>query len=122
MSLAAAERLDHTFHALADPTRRALIGQLKLGRQRVTDLADSYSMSLNAISKHIKVLERAGLVERQVQGREHRIQLSINSFTEAEAWLAETREFWQTRLDRLDHVLEQRRLAAQKNKITEEPR
>ena len=71
----------------------------------MTDLADAHTMSLNAVSKHIKVLERAGLVERHVQGREHRIQLADDPLGEAEAWLTDTREFWETRLDRLDHII-----------------
>ncbi len=97
--------LDHTFQALADPTRRALIDQLRGGDARVTDLARHYPMSLNAVSKHIKVLEGAGLVERKVEGREHRIGLTAAPLAEAEAWLAEYREFWQTRLDRLDRLM-----------------
>lgn len=100
--------LDSTFQALADPTRRALIDQLRGGDARVTDLARHYPMSLNAVSKHIKVLEGAGLVERKIEGREHRIGLSAAPLAEAEAWLAEYREFWQTRLDRLDRLMKDR--------------
>ena len=101
--------LDHTFQALADPTRRALIEQLRDGDARVTDLARFHSMSLNAVSKHIKVLERAGLVERTIDGREHRIGLSAGPLASAEAWLAEYREFWQTRLGRLDRLMKDRK-------------
>ena len=97
--------LDNTFQALSDPTRRALIDQLRGGDARVTDLASHYPMSLNAVSKHIKVLERAGLVERKIEGREHHIGLSAAPLAEAEAWLAEYREFWLTRLDRLDRLM-----------------
>ena len=100
--------LDHTFKALADPTRRALIDRLRGGDARVTDLASFHAMSLNAVSKHIKVLECAGLVERKIEGREHRIGLSAAPLAEAEAWLAEYREFWQTRLDRLDRLMKDR--------------
>ena len=100
--------LDHTFQALADPTRRALIDQLRGGDARVTDLARHYPMSLNAVSKHIKVLEGAGLVERKVEGREHRIGLTAAPLAEAEAWLAEYHEFWETRLDRLDRLMKDR--------------
>ncbi len=100
--------LDHTFQALADPTRRALIDQLRGGYARVTDLASHHPMSLNAVSKHIKVLEVAGLVERRIEGREHRIGLSAAPLAEAEAWLLEYREFWQTRLDRLDRLMKDR--------------
>lgn len=104
----ASSALDHTFQALADPTRRALINQLRGGYTRVTDLASSHPMSLNAVSKHIKVLEGAGLVERRIEGREHRIGLSAAPLAEAQAWLAEYREFWQTRLDRLDLLMKDR--------------
>ena len=97
--------LDNTFQALADPTRRALIDQLRGGDARVTDLASRHPMSLNAVSKHIKVLEGAGLVERRIEGREHLIGLSAAPLAEAEAWLAEYREFWQLRLDRLDRLM-----------------
>ena len=100
--------LDSTFQALADPTRRALIDQLRGGDARVTDLARLHPMSLNAVSKHIKVLEGAGLVERKIEGREHRIGLNAAPLAEAEAWLAEYREFWQTRLDRLDRLMKDR--------------
>ncbi len=103
-----ASALDHTFQALADPTRRALIDQLRGGHARVTDLASHHPMSLNAVSKHIKVLEVAGLVERRIEGREHRIGLSAAPLAEAAAWLAEYREFWQTRLDRLDRLMKDR--------------
>ncbi len=100
--------LDHTFQALADPTRRALIDQLLGGDARVTDLARLHPMSLNAVSKHIKVLEEAGLVERKIEGREHRIGLNAAPLAEAEAWLAEYREFWQTRLNRLGRLMTDR--------------
>ena len=120
MSPAVVHTLDHTFHALADPTRRALIVQLKAGGRRVTDLADAHTMSLNAVSKHIKVLERAGLVERHVQGREHRIQLADDPLGEAEAWLTDTREFWETRLDRLDHIIGASEFGAPENSTVKE--
>ena len=100
--------LDDTFQALADPTRRALISRLRKGASRVTDLAEGHAMSLNAVSKHIKVLENAGLVERQVAGREHYIVLAAEPLAEAESWLSEYRVFWQDRLERLDHIMKDR--------------
>ena len=100
--------LDKTFHALADATRRSLIGRLRSGDARVTDLARGHAMSLNAVSKHIKVLEGAGLVERRIEGREHLIHLNAGPFPEAEAWIAEHRAFWQTRLNRLDRLMQGR--------------
>jgi DNA-binding transcriptional ArsR family regulator len=104
----AAATLDSTFQALADPTRRALIAQLRGGVARVTDLADQHAMSLNAVSKHIKVLEGAGLVERKIEGREHLIGLRAEPLAEAEAWIEEYREFWLTRLGRLDRLMKDR--------------
>lgn len=100
--------LDKTFHALADPTRRAVIARLKAGDARVTDLAGDHAMSLNAVSRHIKVLETAGLVERRIEGREHFIHLNAGPLPEAEAWIAEHRAFWQTRLERLDRLMQGR--------------
>ncbi len=102
------EPLDRTFQALADPTRRALIARLKAGGARVTDLARDHAMSLNAVSKHIKVLEGAGLVERRIEGREHLIHLNTGPLPEAEAWISEHRAFWQTRLGRLDRLMQGR--------------
>jgi DNA-binding transcriptional ArsR family regulator len=101
----AAGALDSTFQALADPTRRALIAQLRGGAARVTDLAHQHSMSLNAVSKHIKVLEGAGLVERRIEGREHLIGLRAEPLADAEAWIEQYREFWLARLGRLDRLM-----------------
>jgi DNA-binding transcriptional ArsR family regulator len=80
-------QMSNTFGALADPTRRALVNQLMMGPQRVTDLAKPYSLSLNAISKHLKVLERASLVRRQVKGRDHWIHFNAEPLTHAQHWV-----------------------------------
>ncbi len=102
-------RLDHTLLALADPTRRAILHTLVAGAARITDLAAPFDMSLNAVSKHIKILERAGLVRRSVQGREHRVALDPEPLEAVAAWIAAQRAFWNTRLDRLESLLVRRR-------------
>ena len=100
-----AMQLDATFKALGDLTRRALVARLVEGERRVTDLASSFEMSLPAVSKHIRILEKAGLVERRRAGREHRIALTASPFKEAEDWLANMSEFWATRLDQLQEAI-----------------
>ena len=100
-----AMRLDATFKALGDLTRRALVARLLEGEERVTDLAGSFDMSLPAVSKHIRILEKAGLVERRREGREHRIALTSAPFKEAESWLSNMSEFWETRLDQLQEAI-----------------
>ena len=97
--------LDHTLAALADPTRRALLKQLGQGAQPVTRLAAPHDMSLNAVSKHIKILERAGLVRRQRQGRTHMIIADPAPMRAAADWFETQRQFWATRLDRLEALL-----------------
>jgi DNA-binding transcriptional ArsR family regulator len=102
--------LDSVFAAVADPTRRAILRQLGKEPARVTDIARSFPVSLNAISKHLKVLERARLIEREVEGREHVCRLTPAPLKEASLWLADTRAFWEQRLDALErHVLEKRK-------------
>ncbi len=98
--------LNALFAALADPTRRALVARLAKGEATVSELAAPFAMSLPAVSKHLRVLERAGLLEREVRGREHRCRLRGRALREAGAWLAETRRFWEGRLERLAEVLE----------------
>jgi DNA-binding transcriptional ArsR family regulator len=102
--------LDSVFAAVADPTRRAILRQLGKHPARVTDIAKSFPVSLNAVSKHLKVLERAHLIEREVDGREHMCRLTPAPLERASAWLSETRAFWEQRLDALErHVLEKRK-------------
>ncbi len=105
-------RLDHTLLALADPTRRAILHALVSGAARVTDLAAPFDMSLNAVSKHIKILERAGLVRRSVSGREHRVALDPAALDAVAAWISAQRAFWNAGLDRLETLLVQRHTAA----------
>lgn len=99
--------LDRTFGALADPTRRRILEQLASGDRCVTDLARPYSMSLPAISKHLRVLERAGLVRRRRDGRIHRLKLQAAPMKQAQQWIEEYRRFWEESFDRLDAYLQQ---------------
>lgn len=103
MSSAAA--LDHTMLALADPTRRAILERLGVGEARVTDLAAPFAMSLNAVSKHIRILERAALVSRRRAGREHVLSLNPAPLDAASAWIEAQRQFWNARLDALEAAL-----------------
>jgi DNA-binding transcriptional ArsR family regulator len=98
--------LDHVFHALADPTRRAMLAELSLRAHSVSELAAPYRISLAAASKHIKTLERAGLVKRTVEGRTHRCVLEAAPLAEADAWLRRYAAFWNDRLDTLQALLE----------------
>lgn len=97
--------LDHTLAALADPTRRAILQRLSRGEARVTDVAARFPISLNSVSKHIRVLERAGLVHRRVAGREHLLTLDQRPLDEVAAWVEQTRAFWSKRLDALEALL-----------------
>jgi DNA-binding transcriptional ArsR family regulator len=89
------ERLDELLGALSDRTRRAMVARLAGGPARVTDLAEPFDVSLPAISRHLKVLERAGLVTRTVRGRTHVCSLRADALTEVEAWLRHYRKFWE---------------------------
>ncbi|HSZ51800.1 MAG TPA: metalloregulator ArsR/SmtB family transcription factor [Caulobacteraceae bacterium] len=99
--------LDHTLTALADPTRRAILGRLATGEARVTEVAAPFEMSLNAVSKHIRVLEHAGLVRRRVSGREHLLALDLAPLEAASRWLEEQRAQWAWRLAELDKILKE---------------
>ena len=97
--------LDRVYGAIADPTRRAILGLLSRGEVTVGGLAERFPISLNGVSKHVKVLERAGLVERTVRGREHRLRLRAGPLREAARWLEHYRAFWDARLDALEALL-----------------
>jgi DNA-binding transcriptional ArsR family regulator len=97
--------LDQVYGALADPTRRAILGILAEGDTNVGSLAERFPISLNGVSKHVKVLERAGLIERTVLGREHRLRLNAEPLREASMWLEHYRTFWETRLAALEAFL-----------------
>lgn len=110
------ERLDAVFHALADPTRRAMLRSLSRQPCSVGELAAPFEMSLAAASKHIKVLERAGLVQREVQGRTHLCRLDARPMHGGMEWMRHYERFWNERLDALDALLqaEDRAAAARK--------
>lgn len=97
--------LTETYAALANDVRRSIVGRLVGGEARVTDLAAPFDISLAAVSRHIAVLERAGLVRRRVDGRTHWLALEPQPLIEAEAWIEQVRAFWSGRLDALDAVL-----------------
>lgn len=97
--------LDHTLVALADPTRRAILQRLSRGEARVTDLARPFDISLNSVSKHIRRLERAGLVRRRRSGREHLLSLNPEPLDEVAAWMERRRALWTARLNALDELL-----------------
>ena len=99
--------LDRTFAALADPTRRSILANLAEGERCVTDLAKPHRMSLPAISKHLRVLEKAGLVRRKRDGRVHRLKLEAKPMQEAQQWIEEYRRFWEQSFDRLDEYLKE---------------
>ena len=99
--------LDRTFAALADPTRRRILAQLAKGQACVTDLARPHAMSLAAVSKHLLVLEKAGLVKRRRKGRVHSLALEAKPMQEAQAWIDRYRKFWEGNLDQFEKYLDQ---------------
>jgi len=100
------DRLDAVFHALGDRTRRALLARLAKQPAMITDLAKPFAMSLPAVSRHIRVLEAAGLVSRAVDGRVHQCSLSLKSFKTIDDWLAHYRQFWDGSLESLASYVE----------------
>ena len=106
--------LDRTFGALADPTRRRILAQLAKGQECVTELARPHAMSLAAVSKHLLVLEKAGLVKRRRQGRVHALTLEPKPMQEAQAWINRYREFWEGNLEQFEKYLD--KLQKQENK------
>src|SRR5204863_2508866 len=98
-------QLDDTLIALADETRRKILRQLASGDARVTEVAAPFDISLNSVSKHIRLLERAGLVRRRVSGRVHFLSLDPKPFDDLNQWMSRTREFWNSRLDHLEAAL-----------------
>ena len=97
--------LDTVFHALGDATRRHMLHELAGGERTVSELASPFAMSLAAASKHIKALENAGLIRRQVRGRTHVCRLEARPLAEAQQWLKQYERFWNERLDVLDQLL-----------------
>jgi DNA-binding transcriptional ArsR family regulator len=97
--------LDRVFQALADPTRRAILRSLTEGERNIRELASPFSMSFAAVSKHVKVLEQAGLVRRQVRGRSHLCRIEAAPLAAASEWLRFYEGFWTGRLDALEAIL-----------------
>jgi len=105
-ALAGPIQLDRVFHALADPTRRALLAELAAGERTVSELAAPFPMSLTAVSKHLRVLEGAQLVTRERRGREQHCRLIPDPLSGAWEWIEHYRCFWEARLDALDRFLQ----------------
>src|SRR6059036_3134367 len=101
----ATEQLDRTFGALADPTRRAILARLRSGDATVTELAEPFAMSLPAVSKHLKVLEHAGLITRGREAQWRPCRLAVAPLKEAAEWIEPYRAFWEESFDRLDELL-----------------
>ncbi|GAA4109779.1 ArsR/SmtB family transcription factor [Aminobacter aganoensis] len=115
------ETLDAIFHALSDPTRRAMLAGLARGPRNVGGLAAPFDMSLAAASKHIKVLEKAGLVKRSVQGRTHVCSLDAMPMHAGVEWMRHYEKFWSRQLDTLEAILEAEDRAAENNRKEAKP-
>jgi len=102
-----AHRLDDVFVALADETRRAILARLSAGEARVTEVAAPFDISLNSVSKHIRILERAGLVTRRRAGRDHYLSLDPRPMAEASDWLHSRQRFWAGRVQKLQALLDE---------------
>src|SRR6516164_4073871 len=98
-------RLDAVFAALADPTRRAIIERLSRSAARVTEVAEPFRMSLNAVSKHIRVLEASGVVARHRKGRDHILSINAHSLDEIDGWIKRMRCYWEERLGAMERLL-----------------
>ena len=105
--MAPADRLDITFAALADPTRRAILARLASGEASVTELAEPFAMSQPAISKHLKVLERAGLITRGRDAQRRPCRIEAQPLAEVSEWLELYRQFWESSFQRLDALLDE---------------
>jgi DNA-binding transcriptional ArsR family regulator len=114
VQLQTADALSTTFSALADPTRRAILARLASGEASVTELAEPFDMSLPAVSKHLKVLERAGLIARNREAQWRRCRLEAAPLRGAADWLDLYREFWEERFDRLEAYLAELQQSAKK--------
>ena len=112
MNAVTPDRLDATFAALADPTRRAILARLASGEASVAELAEPFSMSQPAISKHLKVLERAGLISRGRDAQRRPRRLEAQPLAEANEWLERYRQFWEESYGRLDELLEEMKRTA----------
>ena len=116
MKQAASPSLDATFLALSDPTRRAILARLALGEAAVMELAEPFAISQPAISKHLKILERAGLISVGQNAQRRPRRLEAKALAEASAWLEQYRAIWEARFERLDHLLEEMQRPASPSK------
>ena len=108
------QNLDAVFAALADPTRRAILSRLAAGKASVNEIAVPFEMSQPAVSKHLKVLERAGLIERSVEKQRRPARLKAEPMAAAVSWLAEFKQFWSSSFDQMDGLLEELKQAEAK--------
>src|SRR5579875_2243042 len=113
------DAISNTFSALADPTRRAILARLALGETSVTELAEPFEMSMPAVSKHLRVLENAGLVERGRQAQYRPVKLRAEPLKEAAVWIEQYRRFWEESFDRLDAFLA--KIQAEEDKTKKKP-
>jgi DNA-binding transcriptional ArsR family regulator len=113
------DRLSETFGALADPTRRAILARLASGEASVTELASPFAMSMPAISKHLKVLERAGLIARGREAQWRPCRLRVAPLQDVAGWVDYYRRFWEESFDRLDDYLQEMKAQDSKNKAKE---
>lgn len=111
------DSISNTFSALADPTRRAILARLALGETSVTELAEPFEMSMPAVSKHLRVLEHAGLIERGRQAQYRPCKLRAEPLQQAWGWIEDYRQFWEESFDRLDEYL--KRLQSEKSRPKE---
>ena len=114
--------LDQTMMALADPTRRAILKRLSEGEARVTEVAQPFDLSLNAVSKHIIILERAHLVLRRIDGRDHFLSVNTKPLDEAAEWIENYHRMWEQRLDRLNDYLKELQVKEKEHQQPKEKR
>src|SRR3954453_20291464 len=117
MVMSPSRRLDSTFAALADPTRRAIVARLASGEASVTELAKPFAMTQPAISKHLKVLERAGLISRGRDAQRRPRRLEAKPLAEATGWLETYRQYWEASFKRLDALLDEMKKSKHKKRV-----
>ena len=108
------DTLSTTLHAVADPTRRAILARLRTGNASVKELAEPFELSLPAVTKHIRVLELSGVIARHRRGRDHILTINTHSLDEIDGWIDGTRRFWETRLDAMESLLRELKTAGPK--------
>jgi DNA-binding transcriptional ArsR family regulator len=116
MTSIASINLDRVIVAISDPTRRAIIGRLARGPARISDVAAPFSMSLTGVCKHVRVLERAGLVQRTRHGRENTLELHAEPLRDVARWISRYERFWNARLDRLEQFFAEKQEKKEKLK------